>query len=621
MRYGAQQARWAAAAHRTPAAETISLEISAIYEKGEKQKNPHSNIIGSICEGLKDVDVQISAQALTSLALATIIPRIKAYNNLFPWCESEFIVCDEKWVNLSTYADMQPYFYAECLHPSKAKNSHAVVFKTEQFALYVVVPEKQWVEYETFKEKGQSEASPPRTRRLRSSISTAGSSLAVHDAVPPPQARLSLAAPVPQLPLTSGSAKRTHWHSDSATSSISTRSPPPKRTPTFASPDRNELKEALKAGGAADFDIERERKHRVEPVYFHPIPSVDLNQLVRRDKVAFNICLSESFPGTIRLDFASDAMLGVGAFKTAQTAQLTLVPLHPSGLGSQGNDKVVIKRTYIPTGTEAADFILGIRNSKYMRPSLGEQAQKLYREANALYWSKALLKMMYDYIDHCVNTAAKPPPFELPRLRFVDAGLVLAYAERPTSSGPFSGRSNAGTLSSVYLAEEVIPSIGEEGTDGFIKFIHNANAAPRELDDPAANEIAEFLSFTQHVQYTKTGGLAFLSDYQGQFPISRLIRYIMTNCTLLMAGCPPLLTDPQVLTHPYVINIGCCWSLMLMPLSRSVSDGEVLFSGGNVEEMVTLFESQHICNRFCLWPGFRLETVGGGTESDGESDV
>jgi len=150
-----------------------------------------------------------------------------------------------------------------------------------------------------------------------------------------------------------------------------------------------------------------------------------------------------------------------------------------------------------------------------MRPSLGEQAQKLYREANVLYWSKALLKMTYDFIDRCVDKATKPPPFEIPRLRFVDPGLVLAYAERPTNSGPFSGKSNAGSLSSVYLAEEVIPSAGEEGTDSFIKFIHNADAAPRELDDPAANEIAEFLSFTQHVQYTKTGGLVYLSDYQG----------------------------------------------------------------------------------------------------------
>lgn len=60
------------------------------------------------------------------------------------------------WVNLSAYLDAKPYFYNECLHASKVKNSKAVVFKAMQFNLYVVVPEKQWTEYERFKEKEKS---------------------------------------------------------------------------------------------------------------------------------------------------------------------------------------------------------------------------------------------------------------------------------------------------------------------------------------------------------------------------------------------------------------------------------------------------------------------------------
>ena len=85
---------------------------------------------------------------------------------------------------------------------------------------------------------------------------------------------------------------------------------------------------------------------------------------------------------------------------------------------------------------------------------------------------------MYCYIDHCqcVNKAVKPP-FEPPIFGLLNVvGLILTYAEHPTNSGPFSGKSNAGSLSPMCLTEEVILSMGEEGTGGFTKFIHNANA-------------------------------------------------------------------------------------------------------------------------------------------------
>jgi hypothetical protein len=40
-------------------------------------------------------------------------------------------------------------------------------------------------------------------------------------------------------------------------------------------------------------------------------------------------------------------------------------------------------------------------------------------------------------------------------------------------------------------------------------------------------EVALFFAFTQHVQYVKTGGLAFISDYQGIFfiKVCSLIHY------------------------------------------------------------------------------------------------
>jgi hypothetical protein len=38
-----------------------------------------------------------------------------------------------------------------------------------------------------------------------------------------------------------------------------------------------------------------------------------------------------------------------------------------------------------------------------------------------------------------------------------------------------------------------------------------------------------------------------------------------------------------------------------------------------VEMGVVLFEKQHYCNKYCLWPGFGLD-VFGGSESDVESE-
>ncbi|KIJ61402.1 hypothetical protein HYDPIDRAFT_96509 [Hydnomerulius pinastri MD-312] len=126
-----------------------------------------------------------------------------------------------------------------------------------------------------------------------------------------------------------------------------------------------------------------------------------------------------------------------------------------------------------------------------------EEFEKSFREGNVLYWAKSLLKMTYDFIDRALGKAAENPPFDIPRLRFVDAGLVLAYSQRPVSTA--------------YLAEEFISGL----EDDFIKFIHNGEPTP--LPDPGepGYEIAEFLAFTQHVQYSKTGGQAYISNYQG----------------------------------------------------------------------------------------------------------
>ncbi|KAI6143627.1 hypothetical protein BKA82DRAFT_3983794 [Pisolithus tinctorius] len=145
---------------------------------------------------------------------------------------------------------------------------------------------------------------------------------------------------------------------------------------------------------------------------------------------------------------------------------------------------------------------------------LQDESNILYHEANALYWAKALLQMTYQFVDHAIEGAKVPPPFKIPRLHFVDAGLLFAYSDKPLATAGGSGQ------------PEFIPmSLDDE----FVKYIHNGNMAPCILLDTKAEEIVDFLSFTQHVQYITTGGQVYISDYQGS---------------------GSLLTDLQILTHP-----------------------------------------------------------------------
>jgi hypothetical protein len=113
------------------------------------------------------------------------------------------------------------------------------------------------------------------------------------------------------------------------------------------------------------------------------------------------------------------------------------------------------------------------------------------------------------------DTSTESPPFKIPRMRFVDAGLALSYSQRG-SKAPAKAGSKAGSLCAAYLVEELL----EGGHNEFVKFIHNMDSNPLLDYDDYCYELALFFAFTQHVQYTKTGGLAFISDYQGDFLLS-----------------------------------------------------------------------------------------------------
>ncbi|KAJ7206097.1 hypothetical protein GGX14DRAFT_343351, partial [Mycena pura] len=97
------------------------------------------------------------------------------------------------------------------------------------------------------------------------------------------------------------------------------------------------------------------------------------------------------------------------------------------------------------------------------------------------------------------------PPFPIPKICFVRAGVAVVH---PAAKG---GTTYTISLRRTCLLEEFINNPESE----FVKFVHNGDAVPLLADNDPLYALADFLCFTQHVQYAKSGGLIFISDYQG----------------------------------------------------------------------------------------------------------
>ncbi|KAG1860868.1 hypothetical protein F4604DRAFT_1930184 [Suillus subluteus] len=558
-----------------PPVETILIEISAVHEgRGcKKCRVP----IGDICEGKKGIDAQIDAPGLIELALVTIVPKLQIFGSEFVWRVNEFIVRDSGWVDLSSHQPLVAYFYDQCQQLSR-KGSKTMVFKSKQFALMVVVPETQWIEYENWQEDAEMNAariSQHAARKVTQAPSSIQSSLDL-------ESEFDTAAATNDgviLPTTTAttSAKRAHQHTDSSSSfsipspprkmttvttsaNFSTPSPPRKRDvvpAALCSPNRDRLKEVLRIGGGTDIDVKQVFGRQNERIHFYLIPSCSMTDLLLDKNHSFSVETAEWSVGELIIDTSAQGLIGVRGFKTAHTGWLMLMAPPKAGPGSVAWDKIVFATPTATTGPY-----------KIARYSLIDELSKLFREANVLYWAKSLLKLTYGFIDHCIASSSEPPPFLIPRVHFVEAGLALAYHQGGSKPG-----SKTGSTHTVFLLEEFIDSDGED----FIKFIHNMDANPLVDYDEYGYDLAVFFAFTQHVQYVKTGKLAFISDYQGS---------------------TTLLTDPQILT--YLI----------------VSEGRDILGDGNMEMTVSQFEKDHVCNKYCEWPAFGLEAYAGGAESE-----
>ncbi|KAG0693446.1 hypothetical protein DFH29DRAFT_1007288 [Suillus ampliporus] len=552
-------------------AETITLDISAVHDAGPKHKGSRGTPISNIHEGKKDIHAQIDAPGLINIALDTILPKLLALSPTFAWRTLEFIVRDAGWVNLSTHPANRIYFYSECWHTSKRGGKESKVFKSKQFALIVVVPESQWLKYEEWLEKTEEE------------IHYLARPLARDVTVSPMIEQRHADLPVEESVTTS---KRVRQHSDSipisapSTSAPSSGlSPPHKKLAAGSafctpSPDREGLKQALRIGGTVNLNVKQLLDLQNENVQYYPIPTRPLSVMLKNAEfLSYNIETVECLMGQLTINLSMPSMLGAGAFKTAHPGWLTLFSPPSSGLGSRTRHEVAVKRAYYqayPPGTSKPSL-----KFKIGRYALADEVPKLLKEGNVLYWAQSLLQLTYDFIDRSIASASELPPFQIPQVRFVDGGLAFAFGPLPA---PKAGSSMTSSARTVYLVEELIPG----GKEEFLKYVHNADSNPLLDESDDGYDLALFFTFTQHVQYVKTRGLAFISDYQGS---------------------SELLTDPQILTHP------------------TVTQGNDIFGDGNIEGAVSEFEQQHSCSYYCEWSGFGLRPFKKQQDSNSGDDV
>lgn len=205
----------------------------------------------------------------------------------------------------------------------------------------------------------------------------------------------------------------------------------------------------------------------------------------------------ELHQGSLRVNL-SLALMKRGACKTA----------HPGTVHFQGganpftDGRVCVKQVY--EWKDTSNTIIRLKGR--------HELEMLSVECNCLRWASILLDLTYQFVNREIEKRGDPP-LPIPKLRFPRSMIAIVQDS---------------SMEKVFLIEEWFDLDDEHP---FNKYLDNR--LPQHcLPDTAthkAHEIAKFLVFAQHVQWEKTGGLVFTSDYQG-------------------AG--DILTDPQITSNP-----------------------------------------------------------------------
>lgn len=216
-------------------------------------------------------------------------------------------------------------------------------------------------------------------------------------------------------------------------------------------------------------------------------PHVTFEELIEGDASKLLLDPASSIYRQFRttLTLRSSPIMRYGSFKLAFHAHSSKIVL--------GNSRAVyLKQTYYK----------GAQTGLAKPHDPADQIKNLITEIVCLVWADTLLKLVYSFMEgkdpHQGQEHDQDIPV-IPQLHFTSCALACS-----------DDRTN------IYLVEEFI----DEKVEGrFQKYINNSSASIslNHLRGEEAKNIAKFLSFSQHVQYVKTKGLAYISDYQGEF--------------------------------------------------------------------------------------------------------
>ncbi|KAJ3717460.1 hypothetical protein C8R42DRAFT_587116 [Lentinula raphanica] len=216
------------------------------------------------------------------------------------------------------------------------------------------------------------------------------------------------------------------------------------------------------------------------------LPESDLDDIIANPKIFQDLNHHEQLLATI--SYPLSAKPAYGAFKRSYPGATSSIPLFSSQL-----KEICLKQAFYRRQADKTPHV-------YKGVS---QGTALSTELNCLGWAAALLRTVYRFIE---DTQIQPS-FNVPQLQYVGSALAVSQNEAHDS----------------FLVEELISD------SPFVKYINNDSAKPVKLASAEQSKIARFLAFAQHVQWIKTRGLVFTSDFQG-------------------GG--RLLTDPQIITRP-----------------------------------------------------------------------
>jgi len=199
-------------------------------------------------------------------------------------------------------------------------------------------------------------------------------------------------------------------------------------------------------------------------------------------------------------------LAGKGKFKTAHPGWVTLDG--GEDLPPFTNKRVCVKQFYRERENNGGIARL---DGRY-------ELSALVTECNCIQWGSILLDLTYKFIMREIERRGCPK-LPIPDLRYTRVMVAIVQETLLKEKA--------------YLVEEWIDNDEGKGEPQFCKYINNRLPASIVPDSaPAsAHNIAEFLLFSQHVQWQKMIKGVFVSDYQG-------------------AG--GLLTDPQITSNPYV---------------------------------------------------------------------